>query len=452
MSFAIRASTALENMFTSPDRVNEYIALPQEEDRDDRGRDKGSGGDRDRGRGGDQVARSRNQPPRTASAPDHGNNEEHETELAPLSITRHTGTTREQRDIEQRDIEYGLTDDSPSSLIDRNKHKDHEDIARGGDGNNDGSDVSDVSVIVARNIVARYAADLPPALNNLNFTLQRGRLVGICGRTGSGKSSLTLLLARAITDFTGELRLRGKLHSNISLSEYRAAVQVFPQSSYIFSGRLRYFLDPTSIYSDEKLTTLLDELSSAMMSSRRMKSGIPSDISGMSGISGTAAGELESAEDFKVGDERATDSSSKGDVNSSAEASSLSASVPADSLLLEAQKLQLDLVNTAGGSNLSSGQKQVLALARAALADARVVLLDEITSNMDTSAAKRAIAIVKRELVCRGVAVVLIAHSLADVSLCDEVWVMADGRIVEQGEPTELMGRIDGLFAYMTHV
>jgi ABC-type bacteriocin/lantibiotic exporter with double-glycine peptidase domain len=53
-------------------------------------------------------------------------------------------------------------------------------------------------------------------------------------------------------------------------------------------------------------------------------------------------------------------------------------------------------MNTAGGGNLSAGQRQVLALARAALTDADVVLLDEITSNMDSVGAARAIEIIKR--------------------------------------------------------
>jgi ABC-type multidrug transport system fused ATPase/permease subunit len=106
-------------------------------------------------------------------------------------------------------------------------------------------------------------------------------------------------------------------------------------------------------------------------------------------------------------------------------------------------------MNSAGGSNLSAGQKQVVALARAALADARIVLLDEITSNMDANAAERAVNIVKRELVSRGVAVLMIAHSLADVSMCDEVWVMSEGKIVEQGTPAELAHTEGGVFAAM---
>lgn len=54
-----------------------------------------------------------------------------------------------------------------------------------------------------------------------------------------------------------------------------------------------------------------------------------------------------------------------------------------------------------------------------------------------------------RELTSRGAAVLLIAHSLTDVSMCDEVWVMSEGKIVEMGVPEELIKRESGLFNFM---
>lgn len=57
-----------------------------------------------------------------------------------------------------------------------------------------------------------------------------------------------------------------------------------------------------------------------------------------------------------------------------------------------------------------------------------------------------------RELTSRGAAVLLIAHSLTDVAACDEVWVMSEGRIVERGEPDELVKRESGIFNFMSSI
>ena len=101
---------------------------------------------------------------------------------------------------------------------------------------------------------------------------------------------------------------------------------------------------------------------------------------------------------------------------------------------------------------MNLGQKQVVALARAALTDAKVVILDEITSNMDTTAADRAMTIVKRELISNGAAVLLIAHSMADIGLCDEVWVMDQGEIIEKGAPKDLLRNSNSVFSFMSNV
>lgn len=92
------------------------------------------------------------------------------------------------------------------------------------------------------------------------------------------------------------------------------------------------------------------------------------------------------------------------------------------------------------GANLSAGQKQLLALARASLSiGAKVIILDEITSSLDREAAMRAINVIKTKLLVRGVAIILIAHSVADIMVCDEVFVFNDGRIIEKGTPSALL-------------
>ncbi len=88
------------------------------------------------------------------------------------------------------------------------------------------------------------------------------------------------------------------------------------------------------------------------------------------------------------------------------------------------------------GVRLSSGQRQLVAFARAFLADPRVLILDEATSSLDLPSER----LVQRALrtLLRGRTAVIIAHRLSTVEIADRVLVIDDGRIVEDGEPAEL--------------
>jgi ATP-binding cassette subfamily B protein len=98
------------------------------------------------------------------------------------------------------------------------------------------------------------------------------------------------------------------------------------------------------------------------------------------------------------------------------------------------------------GSSLSAGERQLLALARAFLAQPRVLVLDEATSNLDLKSE----ATIERALdtVLRGRTAVIIAHRLATAMRCDRIAVVEGGHIVELGTPAELIAS-DGHFAEM---
>lgn len=96
-----------------------------------------------------------------------------------------------------------------------------------------------------------------------------------------------------------------------------------------------------------------------------------------------------------------------------------------------------DTVICEDGGNLSKGQKQLLTIARAMLYDARMLILDEATSNVDTST-ERQIQTAMRELMA-GKTCFVIAHRLSTIQNADLILVVDQGRVVEQGTHRELM-------------
>src|SRR5439155_26248267 len=97
------------------------------------------------------------------------------------------------------------------------------------------------------------------------------------------------------------------------------------------------------------------------------------------------------------------------------------------------------------GSRLSAGQRQLVAFARAFLADPAVLILDEATSSLDVPS-ERAVQRALRTVLAERTALI-IAHRLSTVEIADRVLVLADGRVIEDGTPESLVAADDGHFA-----
>lgn len=105
-----------------------------------------------------------------------------------------------------------------------------------------------------------------------------------------------------------------------------------------------------------------------------------------------------------------------------------------------------DTVLSENAANISKGQKQLLTIARAMLLDARMLILDEATSNVDTMTEKR-IQTAMRELM-KDKTCFVIAHRLSTIRNADNILVVNKGNVVEQGTHEELMAA-DGFYASM---
>jgi ATP-binding cassette subfamily B protein/subfamily B ATP-binding cassette protein MsbA len=98
------------------------------------------------------------------------------------------------------------------------------------------------------------------------------------------------------------------------------------------------------------------------------------------------------------------------------------------------------------GSQLSGGQKQRIAIARAVLQDAPIILMDEATSALDQRTEERVRDALER--VAKGRTTVMIAHRLSTVTHADWIYLLDEGRVVEEGTHDDLMAH-DGLYAAM---
>ena len=104
-----------------------------------------------------------------------------------------------------------------------------------------------------------------------------------------------------------------------------------------------------------------------------------------------------------------------------------------------AMPLGYDTVVTEFGRNLSVGQRQLISVARAVLADPRILIMDEATSSVDSITE----SIIQRALqrLLAGRTAIIIAHRLATIRNADVIFVIDDGRVVERGRHAELMAR-----------
>ncbi|WP_222267341.1 ABC transporter ATP-binding protein [Modestobacter marinus] len=215
-----------------------------------------------------------------------------------------------------------------------------------------------------------------PVLHRVDLTVPAGRHVAIVGRTGAGKSTILSLVAGLYAPWNGSVRLAGTDPSRLDDHSRRVLIGYVPQTVDLFSG------------------TVADNITV----------GDPS----VDGAQVRRAAQIAGADTFITA-------------------------------LPDGYDTELADTGRGHGVQLSAGQRQLLALARALVAAPPVLLLDEATSVVDGASDGAFRRALHEHVLPGGTAVLTVAHRLATARQADLVLVVDDGRVVEQGEPHVLL-------------
>ncbi|KAG8385226.1 hypothetical protein BUALT_Bualt03G0020100 [Buddleja alternifolia] len=107
-------------------------------------------------------------------------------------------------------------------------------------------------------VVLRYRPELPPVLHGISFSISPSDKVGIVGRTGAGKSSMLNALFRIVELERGKILIDGCDISKFGLTDLRKVLGIIPQSPVLFSGTVRFNLDPFNEHNDADLWEALE--------------------------------------------------------------------------------------------------------------------------------------------------------------------------------------------------
>ncbi|CCU77293.1 ABC transporter/ABC Transporter [Blumeria hordei DH14] len=231
------------------------------------------------------------------------------------------------------------------------------------------------------NVQMRYRPHLPLILSGLSMCIRGGEHIGVVGRTGAGKSSIMITLFRLVELSAGRITIDGLDISSIGLHDLRSRLAIIPQDPTLFKGTIRSNLDPFGQHTDLKLWSALYQ--SALVA--------PSP-------------ELE---DGNIG------------------------------------RIHLDSLVEDEGLNFSLGQRQLMALARALVHDARIVICDEATSSVDIETDKKIQQTIAS--VFKGKTLLCIAHRLKTILNYDRICVLEHGSVAEFDTPWKLW-KMGGIF------
>lgn len=226
--------------------------------------------------------------------------------------------------------------------------------------------------IMLEGVTFRYRPDSRDVLRQVSLLIQPGQVIGIVGRSGSGKSTITKLIQRLYVPERGRVLVDGVDLAQVDPAWLRRQVGVVLQENFLFNRSVRDNIALTD-------------------------PGLPMDRV-------IQAAKLAGAHEF----------------------------------ILELPDAY-DTVVGEHGCSLSGGQRQRIAIARALIANPRILIFDEATSALDYESE----AIIQQNMaqICKGRTVIIIAHRLSTVRPAHRIYVIDQGQLVEQGTHEELLKR-----------
>ncbi|KAK2947791.1 Multidrug resistance-associated protein [Blattamonas nauphoetae] len=255
-------------------------------------------------------------------------------------------------------------------------------------------------------VTFRYRPGLPFVLTDINLDIAGGEKLGVCGRTGAGKSSLLFALFRLVeldpalapkmldidtglpikTDPTeapnsGRVLIDGVDISKVELSRVRKAIAIIPQDPTLFAGTVRYNLDLVSKCTDDRIWEVLD-----MVEMHEVIAGLQYGL---------------------------------------------------DSQVAE------------GGSNFSAGQRQLLCFGRAILNNCKIIVLDEATASVDVDSDAKIQRTIREHFVDK--TLIVIAHRLNTILDSDRILVMEAGQVAEIDSPSTLKSNSSSALNALIH-
>ena len=216
--------------------------------------------------------------------------------------------------------------------------------------------------IAFEDLTFTYPMGSRPALSQMSFDIPPGTMLGLVGRSGSGKSTITRLLQGVNREYSGAVKIDGCEMREINLAHLRRSLGVVLQDNFLFRGTVK-----ENIISGRPGLTLEDAVRAAR---------------------------LAGAEEF-----------------------------------IERMPQGYDTWIEEGSSNISGGQRQRLAIARALINNPRILILDEATSALDPESE----ALVNANLVRigKGRTMVIVSHRLSSLVNCDLIMVLEQGTLVD---------------------
>ncbi|CCE86240.1 Piso0_005899 [Millerozyma farinosa CBS 7064] len=233
-----------------------------------------------------------------------------------------------------------------------------------------------------------YREGLPLALKDMTTTIKSNEKVGICGRTGAGKSSVMSTLFRLSELSSGRIIIDDVDISTIGLTDLRSKLTIIPQDPILFRGTIRSNLDPFGDFSDD---ALLDSMKRANLIEKEI--------------------------------------------------------VHSSELTSMKHKFELGHVVEEEGSNYSLGERQLIVFARALVQNSKILVLDEATSSVDYETDSKIQETIKREF--NDCTILCIAHRLRTIINYDKILVLDKGTVKEFDIPRSLFDLEGGIFRQM---